>query len=302
MEDKMIKKTILGITISILLSFLFPTAALAQLAYAVTPSKAEHFVNQGETVSRSINVYNKEAKPIKIKAYVMDYRINQDGGFVFSAPGSEKYSAASWIELGKTDLTIPAKKPGAIPFTLTVPTTAETGGHYAVIFIETAQKTKKEGVIRGRIGSLNLVVVKGKVERQGRITGFEINSPFNNQNIKGTLTFKNQGNVHLTTRSKVAFFDILGRRVAHEDLGDITILPGTKRTTDIRWNQAPIFGRFKAVAYVSYGNDMNTFTVKRTATQRFAIIPWRYLAAGSFVFMCGAVILVGWLRRRRLQD
>lgn len=280
----MVRKVRLLAILFFLLLAVFPVNLYARVNFVVTPSKLEMFVKRGETTSRSIKVYNKEDKPLKIRVYLRDYRINPDNTFVFSPPGQESYSAATWFELKKTEFTVPGKNPVEVPFTLKVPPEAEAGGHYAVIFFEVAEKTKKEGMVRGRIGVLILVTVEGEVNRIGKIAQFEVINPFYSRNVQTELTFSNEGNVHITTRATVTFEDITfgaskGKKVGEESLGEITALPKTKRIMEVKWKNPPLFGKFKAKIILAYGSDLNTFNVVKSAEKTFWIIPWLFIAA-----------------------
>ncbi|MDP1808268.1 MAG: hypothetical protein Q8L35_01885 [Actinomycetota bacterium] len=291
----MIKKIVFAL-LAMTLLLLFPAPLFAQVTYSVAPSKLEISAARGDTVAKTVQVINKEPTPLKIRVYAMDYRINPDNTFVFSKPGNETYSAATWIELQKTEFTVPAKSAQAIPFTLKIPANAEVGGHYAVIFFESAQKVKKEGLLRGRIGSLIMVTVKGGVARQGIIAGFKVVRPVFGRNVGTEVVFANDGNVHLTTRGKIDFFNSSGRKVDSEDLGEITVLPKTKRIMKVDWKDAPLFGRFKAVANVYYGSDLKTFDVKKRATRSFLIFPWVYFSVLVAAFLL--LYLLKILRKR----
>ncbi len=275
-----------------------PAPAAASIAFAASPSKLEITGKPGSTFTRSIGVYNREDKPIKVRAYVMDYHIKSDNSFIFSPPGHETYSAANWIELKKTKILLPKKKSKEkvlVPFTLNIPTSAEAGGHYAVVFLESAAK-ENEGSIKGRIGCLILVTVTGKVSRRGGIDDLDITKTFFNRSIENKVVFENQGNVHLTTKGEVLFFDRRGNRVGKEKLEEITALPKTKRLMLATWENPPWYGRYKAVANVYYGADLNTFNIKKTTEKSFYIIPWLPIST-----MFGVLLLSLFLRYRRIR-
>ncbi len=285
----MVKKIALAALSVLILTAVMPANLAAQTTYAVTPSKLEISAGKGETVAKTVDIVNKQAQTVKIKVYVMDYKIRPDNSFVFSPPGTESYSAAAWIELKKTAFAVPAGATIKVPFQLKVPSGAEVGGHYAVIFFENAQKVKKEGIIRGRIGSLVMVTVGGQVNRGGKIAGFSIANPWYGRDVGAKLVFSNPGNVHLTTRGEILFFDSRGRQVGREDLGEITALPNTRRLMRSAWKNAPAFGRFKAVANVYYGSSLSDFGVKKSAETSLLILPlWQgaaLLAALALAFV-----------------
>lgn len=296
----MLKKTVMGIMFFLTLTAIFPTLLLAQVTYSVSPSKLEIFAGKGEAVSKTIQIYNKQNVPVKIKAYIMDYKINPDNTFIFSPPGSQPYSAANWITLPKTNLVVLAQKVAKIPLTIRIPANAEVGGHYAVIFFESAQKVKKEGLLRGRIGSLMLVTVKGRVNRQGEIQKLNVINPILSTGIKTEAIFINKGNVHITARGEVLFFGSNKKQVGKETLGEITILPKTKRIMNALWKDKPLYGKFKAVANIYYGFDLNTFNIKKSAEKSFYIIPWFYIFILTAILAAIAIyLLVRYFRKKR---
>lgn len=285
---------------ALLASLCFPAVAHADVDLAVTPSKVEVTATPGAASRKSLTIFNKGKKSLQLKLYVMDYRINPDNSFEFSAPGHESYSAATWISLEASTVVVPPGKARKVGFELSVPRAAEAGGHYAVIFTESPEVGKKAGNLIGRVGSLVLVTVDGKVDRQGDIASFDVSNPRYTRDVLTNAVFENTGNVHITTRGRVDFLDGKGRNVGQADLGEITILPGTERIMTVEWPDAPAFGKFTAVANISYGPDLSTFNVTKTARKDFVIIPWAHIGAASAVAAALAIVLIlfrGWFNR-----
>ena len=79
------KCAIVILMVAILLAIL-PNSAQAQGGIKVWPTQFDLTVNEGEQAVRIINVQNQGGETIGVRAYVMDFTIDKDGGFIFSEP------------------------------------------------------------------------------------------------------------------------------------------------------------------------------------------------------------------------
>lgn len=276
----------------------FPPAASAA-SFVVSPTKTELTLGKNQTAPIVFNIKNNDAKaPIHIRVYTMDYQITKNSTFVFYEPGHLSYSAAKWISIKNKTIDIPANDRDKLAITVKTPDNAENGGHYAVVFFEVLQKTDQGVSVTGRIGALVLVTVPGGITRQGIIQSVSApNNLWGGNQIKTTVTFKNAGNVHLTTRGELLITDrIFNKTLAKLPLPEITVLPNTERDITATWKNPPVFGLLRARASIYYGPNLITFNTKRTAQTGFYIIPVKYILA--VIVICLAVFVAWELYKR----
>ncbi len=292
----MIKKSLIAIIMVVVSIFLFscPIEAKDDKTFMVSPAKVEIQAKPGESETKTVKVVNQGKVPIEVTTDIADYYIKPDNTFVFYLPGHQSYSCARWIKLDKTKFFLEPGEVEKVKITVTIPKSAELGGHYACIFFETVgQKAKDTGVrIVGRIGCLVLTSIGSEkdIVRKGKIRSFSVKNPWFSSDVNSDLVFRNVGNVHLTLKGFVAFKDIFGRNAGKANFENITILPKTDRIMTTNWG-GPFFGFFRAKATVKYGP--NIFTYNRNLTTKeiaFWIIPWKIIVA-VFAFLVLAFIV-----------
>ncbi|WP_052441383.1 COG1470 family protein [Streptacidiphilus anmyonensis] len=102
----------------------------------------------GRTLSDHVSVVNLTTQPKSFQLYAADaYNTPRDGGFALRTQGQKMTGVGAWAKLNVTSLTVPPRTRADIPFTLTVPVTAQPGDHPgAIVAIETdVEATTQQG-------------------------------------------------------------------------------------------------------------------------------------------------------------
>lgn len=273
------------------------------MTFMVSPLKLEFQGIPGQSSTQVVKVANQGAAPLRVTSGVMDYYITPNNSFVYYPPGHQSYSCARWLKTNISEFRLIPNQVQEVTVTVSAPTGAEIGGHYACLFFQTASsRPKGSGVgVIGRIGTVILASVGNEKDlvRDGRIKSFEVTNPWFGRDTSGRVVFHNAGNVHLTLRGQTVIKDFFGREVARLPLQDITVLPGTDRYLPFQWT-GPLFGRFTAQANVQYGPDLFTYNVTRTSpTVVFWIVPWLLILAMLIALLAVWRIWLGRRARRR---
>jgi hypothetical protein len=147
-----------------------------------------------------------------------------------------------WIEPSTENISV---QPGAevtFPFTVTVPTEAEPGGHYASILFQLGGQPEA-GVtsVQHRIGSLILLRVSGDVVEEGVIESFS-----------GTIIVTN----------------IFGKKVDEIPLSGSNVFPGSIRRMATTWEKENLIGNYTATLVATYGQQ----NLPLTAATKFTVI------------------------------
>ena len=275
------KCTIIILLAAILLTIL-PNSALAQGGLKVWPTSVELTVNGGEQAERIINVQNQGSETIRVRAYVMDFFIDENNNFIFSEPGHESYSASKWLSVDNADLEFAPGESQEVEVTISAPPEAEPGGHYSALFFETIPLANQEGVsISTRIPSLFYITIPGITEADIfanadivslLLPGFVEKGP-----VETGIVVKNSGNVHLTIAAKAYFSDFWGGN-SELDLGQMVILPNSEGVLKGNWQEAPFFGRVRVSIVIGYF-DQEGELLNKTQQGEFWVIPWKLMAA-----------------------
>lgn len=268
-------------------------------ALTISPPLMEIDVNRGEVINKEIKIISESNTDEIYYPTTADFTARgEEGepGFLDSKE-TNSYSLASWIEIDDTPIGLKKNERKKIPFTIKIPSNAEPGGHYGVIFFSTQPPTLKQGQtaigVTGKIGSLILVRVAGDIKEEGRLAEFNTankNKFFNHLPIEFITRFENTGNVHLKPQGEIKITNIFGKKMTQILVNDKggNVLPNSIRKFKSVWEKMQgstiqnkgffaelkneknnfAFGRYKAeLKLINYGKQVKTVW----------IIPWRIL-------------------------
>jgi len=268
----------------------------------VSPPLTEKSADAGTTITGTIKVTNSNAaSALAINVTTEDFVAKGEEGqqtFVDPETNTGKFSLAKWIEVEQS-FTVAANESKQVPYSITVPSGAEPGGHYGVIFFSPSvvSGTAAGGVTAiPKVGALMLVTVPGDITYSGRIIEFATKKLFIDSNNKvGLLTrFENTGSAHVKPTGNIEIKNILGKSVGtlavNEKLGNV--LPNSIRKFDNEWVKNHGFGLYNADVALTYA-DGKTATAKLS----FWIIPWKE-TAGAIVLLIVIIWIIRHLRWR----
>lgn len=242
---------VLGLVTAFLI---FPSGSLA---VTVAPAKMEYSVDPGDVIEGTIFLMNETSQDAAFYPAFEKF-IEEDGQKTFLKDESD---LAGWMT-AETPVFLKAGEKRDTPFVIRVPENAEPGGHFAVMWWGTAPPTNgKQVSIVTRAGILVMLRVSGDIREEGRLLSFStIDSKriFWSFPVGFSVTFKNDGNVHLKPAGQIAVKNILARAKAVVKVNEhlLQILPGSKRTFDSKWETARFaFGLYKAEINLAFGES-----------------------------------------------
>lgn len=270
----------------------------------ISPTKVELEMKPGDTATRDVMVANRTGETVTVEFSLEDFEGSQDPAeaTVFMGDKDSSYGARHWLEPEITSINLQQGELLTFRVKITVPKSAEPGGHYAVLFASTKNQypSEEEGSVLNvtqRVGSLFLIRVAGNIEEQGTLNSPEVPTFSEYGPINIGLVFNNQGNVHLKPHGKLYISNMLGQTVAEIDVKEWVVLPQASRRLNVPWDSHWLFGRYSVRAEIEYGTDGN----KLVASASFWALPWKIILAtiSSLVIF---VILLSWLTRGRRQS
>ena len=292
------------IKLGIILGFLglllipFGLAGAANTGIQISPVTFNFEVNPGATETGKITITNRNDEAMD---YVMEVEnfsnSSEDGAPTFSVakPGDGVSSFSSWVTFPAGDKgSIAVGKSAEVSFLITVPATAEPGGHYGAIF---AKQTKP--LIQGenqvgvatRVGSLALVSVPGETVKSASIKEFQIPKFI----WKGPAPFKlrveNTGTVHYDSKGVAEIKNTFGSIVSL-DMGTHTVLPKSIRAYEATWQTKYPIGYYQVTPTATDGDKgiVRGDTVGVIAIPLIIVIP-------ILIVLILLIILISYLRR-----
>jgi hypothetical protein len=232
-------------------------------------------INDG-TVDYDFTLY---ARPFSVKGE--QYEPNYD-------EVTTRTEAYQWVQFEKTKFHLKAGERVDVTYSVTVPSMATPGGHYAVLFAET-QPTNgaTESVVRKkRVGSLLYMTVSGDIKEKGSLVGVDAQGVQTKKPIRANLRVKNDGNVHYMANIRAYYQDLFGAKKFQLNQ-EAMVLPETVRAIPMTWESAPYFGIFKTGGTVEFLGK-----TEKLPQKYIVLIPKSLIVTLSGVALLAVVYLV----------
>lgn len=315
-------RALFGAVLLLVLSASFVPEALA---VTVTP-KLELTADPGETLQEVFKITNEERQS---KTFYITFEnfhaVDETGNPAF---GGTPEDLATWIS-APDSLTMGPGETKDIPITIRIPTTADPGGHFAAIFVQTDPPKNKEVAIASKLGTLVLLRVNGDFAQAANILEFGTKNKqylFSSLPVYFYYRFQNTGADHQKPVGDVVITNMFGRTSkilpANPETG--SVLPKSIRRFETVWanNSGNLEeevnptlptpagkGFWNATKYELHNFAFGTYTAKlkvvfgtkalqsANATTTFFVFPWHVLLI--FIILLLLVFIVGKFGLRR---
>lgn len=301
-KQKLLKTTVMsGVILSSMLYAipytLHPTQTLAQSLERRTftispPSVAIENVNPGAEKDGILKIVNDSDETLTFNLSVQDYIVEDANGtpkFLTDGQLSNQFSAASWMGVSPTRITV---KPGTreeISYYIKIPKSARPGGHYAAITYTPDNNANVSGsgaAVTTVVGTLFYITINGPIKEQATVT--ELSAPtlseYSPVHIKTVI--KNNGDEHIKPYGTLTIKNIFGKTVSTQILQPNNIFPLASRNYDNILSKSWLFGRYTAVLDAKYGREN---ALMLTGVVAFWIIPWKLLILIALLILAGVL-------------
>ena len=272
----------------------------------------------GESKDDALLVSNTTEEEQTVKLYAVDSVASNQGNFALEAEDAARVGIGSWIALSETLLTLQPGESREVPFTITIPQTADVGEHSGGIIIQKADKNQVEGTgasIVTRIGIRVYETVPGTIVRQLAITDFTVERAADTQAFTISLTAENRSNVTLKPTAelvvggwgKTSYADL--RQINYDTLagffkrqqpfpvqffsGDVQSRDWQllrEQTVTTRWDwPKPVFGHYNFSARLTYEGENGPVRVV-SETISVWVIPWPVV--GVLAGLLGVIVVL----------
>lgn len=217
------------------------TFPLKTWALSVSPVRIEFSGNPGESIISKIKVINTEpiTKTYFTNIYNFEAAGDESGNPTFKVV---KTDLATWVKV-QDAVTLGPNESRVLPFSVSIPSTAEPGGYFAAIFLtENPTETNADNFVSlgSQVGSLLLLRVNGDIKEGADILEFGNNraiSFYNALPITFYYRFQNSGQDRVKPLGDIVIRNAFGKIVktlpANKDDGNI--LPQSIRRFENTW-------------------------------------------------------------------
>jgi len=235
----------------------------------INPTKIRLVIPPGDSKSGTIDVENATDEPLKIKAYVQDWRYTsrQDGTKEFSPAASTPLSCSDWVSFFPSEFTIPPFGKQVLSYTVKVPQKAQ-GGHYAVLFFETLlQKPSLADPssigVMVRIGALFYIEPEGAVKRDALVEHLRVERRSSGGALGIGVDFKNTGNVDLTAGGTFHIMNQDGMVFARGEFDKVYTFPEDEAKLSSSWKDNLAAGPYDLVLTIDAGKAQEEAGLER---------------------------------------
>lgn len=262
----------------------------------------------GEKKQIQIRVRNSSNQPLPVNSLATDFILDADGEtpIPVTEETSNRWSLASWLTLAPQTQVLQPQETGVINVLIEVPEDALPGGHYAMITHEpnptqldggqNGQNVESAAGISQRVGTLVYLIVDGPINEEAFIRDFTIPELTEYGPVPFSFVVENASDIHITPKTKVEFFNFLGNKVDEVVVGEKNVFPLMNRQFDGQWEQIWGYGRYTALATMSYGTS-GKIVMARTS---FWLLPVKLVLAGLVALLVLIALLI--IIRRQVKS
>jgi hypothetical protein len=225
----------------------------------------------GQSKAGRIEIKNASNESKAVKVYIEDWvYTSDDGSKRFMPPATSDLSCANWISFAPGEFTVPAFGKQYVNYTVRVPKDA-TGGHYAVLFFESAMGKTQEKTeamvsmpVAVRIASLFYIEPEGTINRAGQLGKLSLERKSNSEPLAINLDFKNTGNVDIIAGGNFDIIDKQGMVYARGEFSN-KIYTFAQETAKLKANikESLVKGKYDFIVTLDLGKALEELSMGR---------------------------------------
>ncbi|MFZ1812666.1 MAG: hypothetical protein WAU02_04110 [Candidatus Saccharimonadales bacterium] len=258
----------------------------------MSPVSKPYKLDAGTVRSDSFTIINDGTSRYTFKVYASPYSVTNrqyDASYEAQTPNADAYQ---WVTFQQSRYELKPGEKVEVPYTISVPKDAASGGHYCVLFAETEIDPASSGTQisrQKRVGAIVYATVKGDVIEAGRELTVRVDPIQIGYPLTGLMTIENTGNTDFTMKKTLQIKNILGGTVYDQTLEHI-ILPKTTRDLPLTWENGAWLGW--------YNVHTESVVLGKTVTHDQLV----FIAPAWFIIVAAvAIAAVGYITWRRFR-
>ena len=280
----MIKNKILPLLFFFIFISPFSISAQAgrQIGLSVIPPRVEILIEPGKSVTREIKIRNDSSSKKTVDSVIKNFIVKDDKGTPIQLDASidqdqARWAASQWVSITPSSIVLLPGEIKSFIITVTAPTNATPGGHYAMILHSPkyeASSLAPGSIIQTIVGTLLYISVPGDVKQDAFIEKFVTEPRISEYGpVTFNLTIQNLSDIHIAPKGKITIDNFIGKKINEININATNIFPYTKRVLNPVLANKWLFGRYKASLLANYGSKGGLLT----ANLYFWVIPWKIL-------------------------
>jgi P pilus assembly chaperone PapD len=138
--------------------------SFADMALDVSPIRVQVRVEPGDEYTNAVRVLNSGKEPVRLRAYVEDWYLDERGTPIFRPAGTLERTASIWVDAAPADFLLEPGQAKFVRYTIKVPGNAREIGYHGSLLLETlpldrAERKAMQMFVQGRIACMLYVTV-----------------------------------------------------------------------------------------------------------------------------------------------
>lgn len=277
--------------------------------FSIAPIKYDLQLKAGTKTNKQILVTNSSSDKLNFQVSVEDFigSANPEEGTNFLGEKSGgRFSLKDWIKPEINNFTLQPKEQIKFNVEINIPESAETGSHYAALFVEAQNTDAGKIQASSRLSTLFLVSAQGgfaSSEEGGaiqpqdgqisRLAAEDARLKFLRLDLPGLkIAFENNYQTHLVAHGKITVFDLFHRKAAEINIGSWYILPESIREKTMLLPDKFFLGPYGATAEFFWQNPITGAEDKDIKKISFWLMPWKIvLPAAALLIIILAIVI-----------
>jgi hypothetical protein len=266
-----------------------------------------HTLNPLETANDGINIINNTEEKKTVVVYATDFVNSSGGAFACEQKVETADEVGGWIHLEKDMLTLESAGTEVIPFTITVPASADVGEHNGCIVVQEAipDTDAEQGIgLNFRTAIRVAILVPGEINKQIEILSLTAEQQINEVILSPSII--NTGNVSVDTNISTRI-NTLWSSLVSDIGGEFPVLRDQTGEWNLRHEKPFWGGWYKTNVEAVYDESPETFLGDETLTENrltkegpvIFVIP--QLLAGIIELLVLGALLYGCYRLRKAK-
>jgi hypothetical protein len=265
----------------------------------LSPAVVRPDFDAGQRGDGKITIINDGNTDYTFLLYARPFSVNGESYDPNYTEVNDRTEAYQWVQFKRTEFKLAAGQRVEADYSIQVPKSAASGGHYAVIFAETQPPQGNDNVARKkRVGALVYMTVRGTIDQEGALLSWNTNLWQKKAPLVSQVRVRNTGNVHFQADLTASYSNLFGKKQFTLNQ-QLLVLPGTTRRIPVQWDKPPAFGIFKVGGSISYLGKTDKLDAKY-----IVLLPIKYLLITLAVILVAVVTYFTYKKRikRRIKS
>lgn len=222
--------------------------AFGDLSLDVSPVRVQVHMQAGNEYTNAVRVLNDGKEPVRLRAYVEDWYLDEIGTPIFRPAGTLDRSSSVWMDVAPSDFLLEPGETKFVRFTVKAPAGMADGGYHGSLLLETlplnrAERPGMQMFVQGRVAVMTYVTI-GNPRRAAEIKSMATVRHDGKNFVRMQIANTGEDFVRLAgDMTVVEGSEAVGDGIP---IPDVPVLPGAKRWVEFEISPDRLYANYLA--------------------------------------------------------